>query len=42
LGLDGFPGAAHAFRHGLSVPLYPALTPREETLVIRALQRVLG
>lgn len=40
LRLDGFPGTAHAFRHGLSVPLYPALTPREESLVIRGLQRV--
>ena len=42
LGLDGFPGTAHAFRHGLSVPLYPALTSREEALVIRGLQRVLA
>lgn len=40
LGLDGFPGTSHAFRHGLSVPLYPALTSREEALVIRGLQRV--
>lgn len=42
LGLDGFPGAGHAFRHALSLPLYPALTTREEAVVVRALQRVLG
>jgi len=41
LKLDGFPGATHAFRHALSVPLYPALTLREEARVIRAVQRVL-
>ncbi len=40
LGRDGFPGATHAFRHALSVPLYPALTPREEAIVIRAILRV--
>jgi dTDP-4-amino-4,6-dideoxygalactose transaminase len=40
LGLEGFPGATHAFRHALSVPLYPALTSREESIVIRAVQRV--
>ena len=40
LKLDGFPGATHAFRHALSVPLYPALTLREEAQVIRAVQRV--
>ena len=40
LGLEGFPGATHAYRHALSVPLYPALTAREEAVVIRALQRV--
>lgn len=40
LGLKGFPGATEAFRHALSVPLYPALTSREEAVVIRALQRV--
>ena len=40
LGLDGFPGATQAFRHALSVPLFPALTSREEGIVIRALQRV--
>ncbi|HYL82310.1 MAG TPA: DegT/DnrJ/EryC1/StrS aminotransferase family protein [Candidatus Acidoferrum sp.] len=41
LGMSGFPGAAHAFRHALSLPLYPALTSREEAVVVRALQRVL-
>ena len=40
LGLPGFPGATHAHRHALSVPLYPALTSLEEAIVIRALQRV--
>jgi len=42
LGLEGFPGATHAYRHALSVPLYPALTSREEAIVIRAVQRVLA
>jgi dTDP-4-amino-4,6-dideoxygalactose transaminase len=41
-GLEGFPGATHAYRHALSVPLYPSLTSREEALVIRAVQRVLA
>jgi dTDP-4-amino-4,6-dideoxygalactose transaminase len=41
LELDGFPGATEAFRHALSVPLYPALTAREEGRVIRAVQRAL-
>jgi dTDP-4-amino-4,6-dideoxygalactose transaminase len=40
LGLEGFPGATHAYRRALSVPLYPALTAREEAVVMRALQRV--
>ncbi len=40
LGLEGFPGATHAFRHALSVPLYPALTSGEEAIVIRAVQQV--
>jgi dTDP-4-amino-4,6-dideoxygalactose transaminase len=39
LGLDGFRGSEHAFRHALSVPMYPALTPKEAEVVIRALQR---
>lgn len=42
LGLPGFPGTAQAFRHALSLPLYPALTPREEAAVVRALQKVFG
>ncbi len=41
LGLKGYPGAAEAFRHALSVPLYPALTSGEEALVIRAVLRSL-
>ncbi len=40
LGLDGYPGSAQAFRHGLSVPLYPALTTREEATVIRVVKQV--
>lgn len=40
LKLDGFPGATHASRHALSIPLYPALTLREEDRVIRAVQQV--
>jgi dTDP-4-amino-4,6-dideoxygalactose transaminase len=40
LGSDGFPGTAHAFRHALSLPLYPALTSRDEAVVVHALQRV--
>jgi dTDP-4-amino-4,6-dideoxygalactose transaminase len=39
LGLDGFPGAEHAFRHALSVPIYPALTPKETEVVIRGFRR---
>jgi dTDP-4-amino-4,6-dideoxygalactose transaminase len=42
LGLSGFPGTLQAFRHALSLPLYPALTSREEAVVARALLRVLG
>jgi dTDP-4-amino-4,6-dideoxygalactose transaminase len=41
LGLDGFPGTIQAFRHALSVPLYPALTSREESVVVRALERAM-
>jgi dTDP-4-amino-4,6-dideoxygalactose transaminase len=41
LGLDGFPGTDEAFRHALSIPIYPALTRREEAGVIRALRRLL-
>jgi dTDP-4-amino-4,6-dideoxygalactose transaminase len=39
LGLDGFHGSDRAFRHALSVPLYPALTSKEAEVVIHALQR---
>ena len=39
LGLEGFPGAEHAYRHALSVPIYPALVAQELEVVIRALQR---
>lgn len=39
LRLEGFPGAAHAYRHALSVPIYPALTSQDVEGVIRALQR---
>jgi dTDP-4-amino-4,6-dideoxygalactose transaminase len=39
LGLGGFGGSDHAFRHALSVPIYPALTSKEAEVVIRALQR---
>ena len=39
LGLDGFRGSEQAFRHALSVPIYPALAPKEAEVVIRALQR---
>jgi dTDP-4-amino-4,6-dideoxygalactose transaminase len=42
LGLKGFPGAAQAFRRALSLPLYPALTSREEAVVVGALQKVIG
>ncbi len=41
LGLEGYPGAAEAFRHALSVPLYPALTSKEEALVMRTVLRSL-
>ncbi len=42
LGLDGFPGAAHAHRRALSLPLYPTLTSREEAVVMGALEQVLA
>lgn len=42
LGLDGFPGADQAFRHALSIPIYPALTRQEETQVLHALRLVLA
>jgi dTDP-4-amino-4,6-dideoxygalactose transaminase len=40
LGLGGFPGAEQAYRHALSVPIYPALTTKEAEVVICALQRM--
>jgi perosamine synthetase len=39
LGLEGFPGAEQAYRHALSVPIYPALTAKEAEVVVRAIQR---
>jgi dTDP-4-amino-4,6-dideoxygalactose transaminase len=38
LGAEGFPGARDAFRHALSLPLYPALRRDEEALVVRAVR----
>lgn len=40
LGLEGFPGAEHAYKRALSVPIYPALTVQEVEGIIRALQRI--
>jgi perosamine synthetase len=40
LGLNGFPGADQAYRHALSVPIYPTLTRAEAAVVIGALQAV--
>jgi dTDP-4-amino-4,6-dideoxygalactose transaminase len=40
LGLTGFPGAEHAYRHALSIPIYPTLTRKETEAVIGALQVV--
>jgi dTDP-4-amino-4,6-dideoxygalactose transaminase len=40
LGLTGFPGSAQAYRHALSVPIYPTLTRAEAQVVIGALQAV--
>jgi len=40
LGLTGFPGAEQAYRHALSVPIYPTLTRAEAAVVIGALQAV--
>lgn len=36
------PGAAHYYRHTLSLPLYPALAPTDVTHVVGALHRALG
>jgi len=41
LGLAGFPGAEEAWRHALSLPLYPGLTAREQAQVVRAVRRAL-
>jgi dTDP-4-amino-4,6-dideoxygalactose transaminase len=41
LGLEGFPGTDHAFRHALSLPLYPTLTAREAEVVMGALIRAI-
>jgi perosamine synthetase len=41
LGLEGFPGTDHAFRHALSLPLYPTLTGREAEVVMRTLSRAI-
>lgn len=42
LGLDGFPGSAEAYRRALSLPIYPALSLREERTILRAVRRVLA
>jgi dTDP-4-amino-4,6-dideoxygalactose transaminase len=41
LGLEGFPGTDQAFRHALSLPLYPTLTAKEAEVVMRALSRTI-
>jgi dTDP-4-amino-4,6-dideoxygalactose transaminase len=41
LGLEGFPGTDHAFRHALSLPLYPTLTAQEAEVVMCALSRAI-
>jgi perosamine synthetase len=41
LGLEGFPGTDHAFRHALSLPLYPTLTAQEAEVVMRTLSRAI-
>jgi dTDP-4-amino-4,6-dideoxygalactose transaminase len=42
LGLAGFPGSEEAWRHALSLPLYPGLTLREQAQVVRAVRRALA
>ncbi len=42
LGLDGFPGASDAYRHALSLPIYPNLRKEEEAAVIRAMRSILS
>jgi dTDP-4-amino-4,6-dideoxygalactose transaminase len=39
LGLEGFPGAEEAYRTAVSIPLYPALSWKEEEYVIKSTQR---
>lgn len=39
LGRDGFPGAEEAYRHAVSLPIYPALTASEAKRVTTALWR---
>jgi dTDP-4-amino-4,6-dideoxygalactose transaminase len=40
LGLPGFPGTEEAWRHALSLPLYPGLTASEQAQVIQAVRRI--
>ena len=42
LGLEGFPETDYAFRHALSMPLYPTLNAREAEVVMRALSRAIS
>ena len=42
LGLDGFPGASDAYRHALSLPIYPNLRKEEKAAVIRAMRSILS
>jgi dTDP-4-amino-4,6-dideoxygalactose transaminase len=41
LGVTGFPGAEEAFRHAVSLPIYPRLAAREADAVIAALREAL-
>jgi len=40
LGRSGFPGSEEAWRHALSLPLYPGLTAQEQAHIVRAVRRV--
>jgi dTDP-4-amino-4,6-dideoxygalactose transaminase len=40
LSLTGFPGTEHAYRHALSIPIYPTLTRKETEAVMGALRAV--
>jgi dTDP-4-amino-4,6-dideoxygalactose transaminase len=40
LGLSGFPGTEEAWRHALSLPLYPGLTAPEQAQVIQAVRGI--